>query len=60
MPDNNSNATKADLAALEERLLERMKVSTESLEERLLERIEKAETNLLRAFRNWPLARKPS
>lgn len=38
MPDNNAHVTKADL---------------EALEERLLERIEKVETNMLRAFRNW-------
>jgi len=36
--DGNAPLTKADLVAVEERLLER---------------IEKSETNLLKAFRNW-------
>jgi len=43
--DDNAPATKADLKALETRILEQV-----------FERIEKSETNLLLAFRKWAVS----
>jgi hypothetical protein len=48
--------TKADLNALETRLLELTKADLNALETRLLERVEKTETTLLREFRKWAIS----
>ena len=51
--NDGTPATKAQLDALEERLLEKTETQLDGLEERLLARLEKAETHLLTEFRLW-------